>query len=258
MAAHWRRWRRRAEEVSDGFTLIRRLRPDAVRRPRSDQARDRSGDRRDPIEPVRRRRVCVVASSSCALRQLCDDNGCSSFDEVQTGVGAPATCSPISTPASSSTSWRSPRRWVAASARRPPRQRRAAKGATVGRLTFGGNPLAIAAGNAVLDVVLADGFRPRAARLARARSGWPRSWTAIHGHCRGTREDLGGLAPSCRAPSCRFAARERMITVAPADNVVRPSAADRERGRDCQPSGASNAPAPHCEGTQSRASRSVG
>ena len=43
----------------------------------------------------------------------------------------------------------------------------AAKGLTVGThgTTFGGNPLAMAIGNAVLDVVLAPGFIENVARL---------------------------------------------------------------------------------------------
>ena len=42
--------------------------------------------------------------------------------------------------------------------------------------TFGGNPLAMAVGNAVLDVVLADGFleQVRADRAAAASSASPR------------------------------------------------------------------------------------
>src|SRR5207249_5858790 len=44
----------------------------------------------------------------------------------------------------------------------------AAKGMTAGThgSTFGGNPLAMAAGNAVLDVVLADGFLDRVRRAS--------------------------------------------------------------------------------------------
>src|SRR6185312_15386543 len=46
---------------------------------------------------------------------------------------------------------------------------RAAVGMTAGAhgSTFGGNPLAMAVANAVLDVVLADGFLPRVDRIAR-------------------------------------------------------------------------------------------
>ena len=59
----------------------------------------------------------------------------------------------------------------------------AAKGMTAGThgSTFGGNPLAMAAGNAVLDVVLAPGFldRVRAHRRSCSSSGSPRSRTAI-------------------------------------------------------------------------------
>src|SRR5207245_819505 len=46
--------------------------------------------------------------------------------------------------------------------------REAAKGMTVGThgSTFGGNPLAMAAGNAVLDVMLADGFLAHVQRVS--------------------------------------------------------------------------------------------
>ena len=48
----------------------------------------------------------------------------------------------------------------------------AARGLTVGihGTTFGGNPLAMAVGNAVLDVVLAPGFVERVARLGAVRA----------------------------------------------------------------------------------------
>jgi acetylornithine/N-succinyldiaminopimelate aminotransferase len=54
---------------------------------------------------------------------------------------------------------------------------RAASGMTAGShgSTFGGNPLAMAVGNAVLDIVLADGFLPRVDRIAR------RLWGRLEG-----------------------------------------------------------------------------
>ena len=59
----------------------------------------------------------------------------------------------------------------------------AAKGMVAGThgSTFGGNPLAMAVGNAVLDVVLAPGFLDTCASVRRCccGSGWPRSRTAI-------------------------------------------------------------------------------
>ena len=56
----------------------------------------------------------------------------------------------------------------------------AAKGMTAGThgSTFGGNPLAMAVGNAVLDVVLADGFLEHVRRMGLLlKQRWPRSPT---------------------------------------------------------------------------------
>ncbi len=96
------------------------------------------------------------------LRALCDEHGLMLiFDEVQTASGAPAASSPTRTQASSPTSWPRakgigggfPLGACLATAE-------GAKGMTAG--THGtrsaANPLGMAVGNAVLDVVLADGF----------------------------------------------------------------------------------------------------
>ena len=76
---------------------------------------------------------------------------------------APASCSPMNGPASRPTSWRSPRASAAASRWAPASRREAAAGMTAGShgTTFGGNPLAMAVGNAVLDVILEPGFLDR-------------------------------------------------------------------------------------------------
>lgn len=105
--------------------------------------------------------------------------------------------------------------------------REAAKGMTVGAhgSTFGGNPLAASVGAAVLDVVLAEGFMARVARLgallrqrlAELEDRYP----AIIEEVRGeglmfglrTRVPNGDLAAAARA--------EGLLTVLAGDNVVR-------------------------------------
>ena len=125
---------RRSEEVSRRLRPGgRRLRPGAVRRPGSDQARDRARDRRDPdrADHGRGRRARgaarVPAGAAPALRRATGCCWCST--RCRPASGAPASCSPISAAASPPTSWRSPRRWAAASrsapASPPPRPPRA-------------------------------------------------------------------------------------------------------------------------------------
>ncbi|MDP4024339.1 aspartate aminotransferase family protein [Methylobacterium sp. NEAU 140] len=103
----------------------------------------------------------------------------------------------------------------------------AARGMTAGShgTTFGGNPLAMAVGNAVLDVVLADGFLDRVARtglllkqkLAALRDRHPHVFKEIRG------EGLMiGLALGVPNTDFAAAARAAHLLVIPAgDNVVR-------------------------------------
>jgi acetylornithine/N-succinyldiaminopimelate aminotransferase len=103
----------------------------------------------------------------------------------------------------------------------------AAKGMTVGThgSTFGGNPLAMAAGNAVLDVVLADGFLDRVRRaslvlkqrLAEIKDRYPTVIAEVRGE--GLLVGLRAVVPSAELVDELRA--ERMITVAAGDNVVR-------------------------------------
>ncbi len=103
----------------------------------------------------------------------------------------------------------------------------AAKGMTAGThgSTFGGNPLAMAVGNAVLDVVLADGFLDRVQKtalllrqkLARLENEYPSVIESIRGEglmigikCAVTNTELGN---ACMA--------HRLLTVAAGDNVLR-------------------------------------
>ncbi len=105
--------------------------------------------------------------------------------------------------------------------------REAGKGMVVGThgTTYGGNPLATACGNAVLDVILEDGFLERVAhtgllmkqRLAQLQDAHPRVIAEVRGE---------GLFLGIRlhTPNGEFAvaAREEQMLVIPAlDNVVR-------------------------------------
>src|SRR3982074_676330 len=103
----------------------------------------------------------------------------------------------------------------------------AAKGMTTGThgSTFGGNPLAMAAAHALLDVMLADGFLERVRRtslvlkqkLAEIKDRFPAVIAEVRGE---------GLLVGLRAgvPSAELVDElraEKMITVAAGDNVVR-------------------------------------
>jgi len=103
----------------------------------------------------------------------------------------------------------------------------AAAGMTAGThgTTFGGNPLAMAVGNAVLDVVLADGFLERVRqtglklkqKLAAIADTHPDTIETIRG------EGLM-LGVKCRAPNTDVAAAARaegLLVVPAGDNVVR-------------------------------------
>jgi acetylornithine/N-succinyldiaminopimelate aminotransferase len=102
-----------------------------------------------------------------------------------------------------------------------------AQGMTAGThgSTFGGNPLATAVGNAVLDVVLADGFLDSVSRrslnlkqkLAQLKDSFP----AIIEDIRGQGLMMG---IKCKIPNTEFQAialGHRLLTIAAGDNVVR-------------------------------------
>jgi acetylornithine/N-succinyldiaminopimelate aminotransferase len=103
----------------------------------------------------------------------------------------------------------------------------AAKGMTAGThgSTFGGNPLAMAAGNAVLDVVLGDGFLERVRhtallfkqRLAEIKDRFPTVIAEVRGE--GLLVGLRAVVPSGELVDELRA--QKMITVAAGDNVVR-------------------------------------
>jgi acetylornithine/N-succinyldiaminopimelate aminotransferase len=103
----------------------------------------------------------------------------------------------------------------------------AASGMTAGvhGTTFGGNPLAMAVGNAVLDVVLADGFLNEVARKGLLMK---QGLAAIADEFPDVIEDIRGsglmLGLKCRTPNAKVnaALREEKVLAVPAgDNVIR-------------------------------------
>jgi acetylornithine/N-succinyldiaminopimelate aminotransferase len=163
------------------------------------------------------------------IRQLCDDRDLLLvFDEVQTGVGRTGELfayqrvgiSPDIMAIAKGIGGGFPMGACLATAD-------AAKGMTAGThgSTFGGNPLAMAVGNAVLDVVLAPGFLDRVKRmsllfkqrLAELKDRHPSVIAEVRGEglLIGIRAQMpvGELVDALRA--------EKLLTVASGDNVVR-------------------------------------
>ena len=164
-----------------------------------------------------------------ALRRLCDDHGLLLvFDEVQTGVGRTGQLfayqqsgvSPDIMALAKALGGGFPLGACLATAE-------AAKGMVAGThgSTFGGNPLAMAAAGALLDVVLADGFLERVRRtslilkqkLAEIRDRYPAVIAEVRGE--GLLVGLRAVVPSAELVDELRA--EKMITVAAGDNVVR-------------------------------------
>ena len=147
----------------------------------------------------------------------------------------------MSGPASRPTSWRSPRRSAAASrsARASP-PTEAAKGMTAGThgSTFGGNPLAMAVGNAVLDVMLAPGFLEHvrddraAAQAAARRDQGPPSRRDRRGARRGPADRPASCVPPSARAGRRAARREAAHGRRRRQCRAAAAAADRHRGRD--------------------------
>ena len=163
------------------------------------------------------------------LRKLCDDNGLLLvFDEVQTGVGRSGQLfayqqsgvRPDIMALAKALGGGFPLGACLATAE-------AAKGMVAGThgSTFGGNPLAMAAAGALLDVVLADGFLERVRRtalilkqkLAEIRDRHPAVIAEVRGE--GLLVGLRAVVPSSQLVDELRA--EKMITVAAGDNVVR-------------------------------------
>ncbi len=164
-----------------------------------------------------------------ALRLLCDEHGLLLlFDEVQTGVGRTGELfayqrtgvTPDVMALAKALGGGFPLGACLATAK-------AAKGMTAGThgSTFGGNPLAMAAGNAVLDVILAPGFLDRVRRtalvlkqkLAAVKDRYPSVVAEVRGE--GLLVGLRVVVPSGELVDELRA--EKMITAAAGDNVVR-------------------------------------
>jgi acetylornithine/N-succinyldiaminopimelate aminotransferase len=164
-----------------------------------------------------------------ALRRLCDDNGLLLlFDEVQSGMGrtgelfAYQRCgvTPDIMALAKALGGGFPLGACLAT-------NEAAKGMTTGThgSTFGGNPLAMAAAGALLDVMLADGFLDRVRRtslilkqkLAEIKDRYPGVVAEIRGE--GLLIGLRAVVPSTELVD--ELRNEKMITVAAGDNVVR-------------------------------------
>ena len=164
-----------------------------------------------------------------ALREVCDEFGLLLFlDEVQCGVGR--------TGRFFAHEWAEIRPDVMAVAKGlgggfPVGACLATEAAAVGMTagthgsTFGGNPLAMAVGNAVLDVVLADGFLERvetvAAQLREGLEGLVERHPGLLAGVRGAGLMLG---LRCEVPNVELMARLRdggLLTVPAAENVLR-------------------------------------
>ena len=105
---------------------------------------------------------------------------------------------------------------------------KAARGMVIGThgSTYGGNPLAMAAGSAVLDVILADGFLEQVeatgARLRAALEQLIPNHDALFDHVRGLGLMLGlKLKSDSRAFVAHLRDHHGLLTVAAGDNVVR-------------------------------------
>src|SRR5437870_1010459 len=164
-----------------------------------------------------------------ALRSLCDEKDLLLvFDEVQTGIGRTGEffayqrtgVTPDVMALAKALGGGFPLGACLATAE-------AAKGMTVGThgSTFGGNQLAMAAGNAVVDVVLGEGFLDRVRRLglllkqrlAEITDRYPTVVAEMRGE--GLLIGLRAVVPSGELVDELRA--EKMITVAAGDNVVR-------------------------------------
>ena len=164
-----------------------------------------------------------------ALRELCDENGLLLLcDEVQTGMGRTGELfayqrvgvAPDIMGLAKALGGGFPVGACLAT-------REAAKGMTVGThgSTFGGNPLAMSAANAVLDVMLEPGFLERVRRtalvfkqrLAEIKDQYPAVIAEVRGE--GLLIGLRALVPAGELVDALRA--EKMITVAAGDNVVR-------------------------------------
>ena len=171
----------------------------------------------------------VDAEFMRALRKLCDDNGLLLIlDEVQCGVGRTgklfahewAGIEPDIMAVAKAIGGGFPMGACLAT-------EQAASGMVPGvhGTTYGGNPLAMAAGNAVLDIVLADGFldtvRDRANRLKQGLASIVDRYPDVFEQVRGEGLMLG---LKCAVPNVALVKQlyaNHMLAVPAGDNVVR-------------------------------------
>ncbi len=164
-----------------------------------------------------------------ALRELCDENGLLLlFDEVQTGIGRTgrlfahewAGVAPDIMAIAKGIGGGFPLGACLAT-------EKAAAGMTAGThgSTFGGNPLATAVGNAVLDVVLEKGFlegvQSRALALKQKLAWLKDEHPNVIEEIRGAGLMVG---IKCKVPNTEFQAAamdQRLLTIGAGDNVVR-------------------------------------
>ncbi|MDX2287999.1 MAG: aspartate aminotransferase family protein [Hyphomicrobiaceae bacterium] len=185
------------------------------------------------IEPIQGEGGVRVVPPQClrGLRDLCDQHGLLLIlDEVQTGIGRTGTLfaaehagvAPDIMAVAKGIGGGFPLGAIVTTAH-------AASGMVPGThgSTFGGNPLAMAVGNAVLDVVLAPGFLGEVARKAgRLRQGLASlhdSYADLISEVRGEGLLMGLKLHADRLPAdlVKAAITERMLTVGAGDNVVR-------------------------------------
>jgi acetylornithine/N-succinyldiaminopimelate aminotransferase len=171
----------------------------------------------------------VAPSFLKALRELCDRNGLMLiFDEVQTGMGRTGELfayqrtgvTPDIMALAKALGGGFPVGAVLATSE-------AAKGMTAGThgSTFGGNPLAMSAANATLDVMLAPGFLDHVKRisilfkqrLAEIKDRYPSLVAEVRGE--GLLIGLRAVIPASELVNAIRG--EKMLTVAAGDNVVR-------------------------------------
>jgi acetylornithine/N-succinyldiaminopimelate aminotransferase len=164
-----------------------------------------------------------------ALRKLCDDNGLLLiFDEIQTGIGRTGDMfayqhtgvTPDIMTIAKALGGGFPVGACLATTE-------ASKGMTAGThgSTFGGNPLAMAVGNAVLDVIAADGFLDRmknnALLLKQRLAELKDRHAAVIAEVRGEGLLMGLRMVPPVTEMVDELRSEKMLTVAAGDNVVR-------------------------------------
>ncbi len=183
------------------------------------------------IEPVQGEGGIRPVPQQClkGLRELCDRHGLLLiFDEVQTGVGRTGKffahewsgITPDIMAVAKGIGGGFPLGACLAT-------ENAASGMTAGShgSTFGGNPLATAVGNAVLDVVLAEGFlanvRDTALYLKQKLAGLKDTHPSVIEDIRGEGLMIGIKARVANTALQAAALNEKLLTIGAGDNVVR-------------------------------------